>query len=295
LQSLPGKVSLEVSLFNNSTIKHQVNVAKAQLESVSDSAKLDAELLLCFVLNESRVHLITWPDKPLAQNLISQYHTLVNRRAQGEPIAYITGTKEFWSLPFYVAPSTLIPRPDTETLIELVLKEYGEREKVTCLDLGTGTGAIALALAFEKPSWSIDAIDFNLEAIRLAKKNAANLDLSHVNIYRSDWFKSVALETKFDIIVSNPPYISENDEHISQGDVRFEPLSALIAANDGLADIAHIAKTSLAHLTEDGVIFFEHGYNQGSMVRDLLESFGFNDAKTVKDLNGQDRITWAKR
>ncbi|MGB0936857.1 MAG: peptide chain release factor N(5)-glutamine methyltransferase [Colwellia sp.] len=279
----------------STTIKQLITSAKIQLESVSDSAKLDAELLLCFVLNESRVYLITWPDKPLSKSIVSQYNTLVNRRAQGEPIAYITGTKEFWSLPFYVAPSTLIPRPDTETLIELVLEEYGEREKVNCLDLGTGTGAIALALASEKPSWNIDAIDFSEEAVGLAKRNAEHLGLAHVNIYHSDWFKSVALERKFDIIVSNPPYIAENDEHISQGDVRFEPLSALIADNDGLADIVHIAKISLDYLTKDGVIFFEHGYNQGGLVRDLLKSFGFNYAKTVKDLNGQDRITWAKR
>jgi len=280
-------------LADSATIKSLVEQGKNHLLAMSDSAKLDAELLLCFVLDKSRSYLLTWPDKVIEPLLIEKYQLLVKRRKQGEPIAYITGVKEFWSLPFFVSPSTLIPRPDTETLVELVLEQCALTKKLKCLDLGTGTGAIALALASEKPLWEIDAVDFNESAVTLAKRNAVNLNLAQVNIYQSDWFKGVALNTKFDIIVSNPPYIDENDKHISQGDVRYEPLSALVAPKQGLGDIEHIAKMAKDYLNDGGMIFFEHGFEQATLVQDLLSTSGYKEPKTVKDLNGQDRITWA--
>ncbi len=263
------------------------------LKSCSDSARLDAQILLCFVLNKERSYLLTWPEKELTVTEIEQYITLLSRRNKGEPIAYITETKEFWSLSFKVSPSTLIPRPDTETLIELVLDIYGYNEQVNCLDLGTGTGAIALALAFEMPMWNIQAIDFSADAVALAKYNARQLGLSRVEIYQSDWFSSIKANNKFDVIVSNPPYIDPLDKNLTQGDVRFEPKSALVADDNGLADIKHIAKEAINYLLKEGKIFFEHGFNQGSAVRKILVNLGYHNAQTVTDLNGHDRITWA--
>jgi len=263
------------------------------LSSCSDSAKLDAQILLTFVLDKERSYLLTWPERILDKADEQQYLALLQRRLCGEPIAYIVGVKEFWSLPFKVSPATLIPRPDTETLVELVLDNFGESNELHCLDLGTGTGAIALALASENPSWKIDAIDFSIEAIKLAQENAQDLALTHVNIFQSDWFSAVSTDKKLDLIVSNPPYIDALDENLSQGDVRFEPESALVANDEGLADIKHIAKQALNYLATQGAIFFEHGFEQGKAVRNILTSLGYDNVQTVKDLNGHDRITWA--
>ncbi|MBU2893979.1 peptide chain release factor N(5)-glutamine methyltransferase [Colwellia sp. D2M02] len=276
------------------SIEHLIEHGRAQLDSCSDSAKLDAQLLLCFVLEKERSYLLTWPDKILSQAQSSQYLELLARRINGEPIAYIVGVKEFWSLPFFVSPATLIPRPDTEILIELVLTHYGEKQNLNCLDLGTGTGAIALALASELPSWHIDAIDFSFDAVALAKRNAKALALSQVNIYQSDWFSKVSQSTPFEIIVSNPPYIDGNDENLSVGDVRFEPKSALVANEQGLGDIADITAKAVNYLVPNGALFFEHGFEQGEAVRNILRTAGFNGIETVKDLNGHDRITWGK-
>lgn len=263
------------------------------LKNSSDSAKLDVEILLSFVLDRDRSFLLTWPEHKLSDEQLQQFLPLLVRRIKGEPIAYLTGVKEFWSLSLAVSTSTLIPRPDTETLIETVLEHYHGYYDVDCLDLGTGTGAIALALASENSNWNIDAVDFNEEAVTLAKLNAVNCDLSHVNIFQSDWFSHVAHDKKFNLIVSNPPYIDCNDINLTQGDVRFEPNSALIAQDNGLADIKHIADKSRQFLSKQGRLYFEHGYDQGKAVRHILEYFGFENAQTVQDLNGHDRITWA--
>ena len=274
------------------TIANCITHGQKQLADSSDSAKLDAQILLAFVLNKEHSYLLTWPEKELAKQVEQQYLDLLQRRVLGEPIAYIVGVKEFWSLPFRVSPATLIPRPDTEILVELVLEHYGEIKSLHCLDLGTGTGAIALALASEQPSWEIDAIDFNLDAVKLAKQNAKNLQLTHVNIYQSNWFTAVN-ERKFDVIVSNPPYIDALDENLSQGDVRFEPDSALVANEQGLGDIKHIAQQALNYLSNHGALFFEHGYQQGESVRNILTALGYDNAQTVRDFNGHERITWA--
>ena len=255
-------------------------------------------MLLTLVLGKERSYLLTWTDKTLSFSEERKYLDLLQRRLLGEPIAYIVGVKEFWSLPFKVSPATLIPRPDTETLVELVLDNFGELNELHCLDLGTGTGAIALALASEMPSWKIDAIDYSVDAVKLAKENAQALMLEHVNIFQSDWFSAVndlntKSDTKFDLIVSNPPYIDVLDENLSQGDVRFEPKSALVANEQGLADIKHIAKQAVNYLSTQGAIFFEHGFEQGKAVRNILTRLGYDNAQTVKDLNGHDRITWA--
>jgi len=270
-----------------------IDCAKALLSVSSDSAKLDAQLLLCFVLDKTPSYLLTWPEKLVEQQNLEKFDALLERRIKGEPIAYILGVKEFWSLPFKVSPATLIPRPDTEILIELVLSLFAEKKQYRCLDLGTGTGAIALALASELPTWQIDALDYSDNAVALAKENAEQLNLTQVNIYQSDWFNGVAKNKKFEVIVSNPPYIDIQDENLQQGDVRFEPKSALVADEQGLADIKHIAKVARSYLTVHGAIFFEHGFDQGDSVRTILAELGYQKAETVKDLNNLDRITWA--
>jgi release factor glutamine methyltransferase len=276
----------------NTSIESLLEQGKKLLLPCSDSAKLDAQILLCFVLNKERSYLLTWPEKKLNEQQVNTFVELLSRRTNGEPIAYIVGIKEFWSLPFYVSPATLIPRPDTETLIEVVLEQFGEQPLLRCLDLGTGTGAIALALASELNDWRIDAVDFNEDAVTLAKKNAHNLNLTHVNIYQSDWFSRIEAGKQFHLIVSNPPYIDINDEHLALGDVRFEPESALLAHDKGLADIKHITTVAHRYLAIGGALFFEHGYEQGLPVRTILEKAGYINVVTVKDLNGHDRITW---
>jgi release factor glutamine methyltransferase len=277
----------------NNSIAHWVTCGQEQLAPCSDSAKLDAQILLSFVLDKERVYLLTWPEENLTESTVQRYLALLKRRVSGEPIAYIIGVKEFWSLPFKVSPATLIPRPDTEVLVESVLEHFGELDSIHCLDLGTGTGAIALALASEQPQWQIDAVDFNRDAVKLAKQNAQDLELTQVNIFQSNWFSAVN-EKKFDVIVSNPPYIDASDEHLNQGDVRFEPDSALVADEHGLADIKHIAQQALHFLNTSGALFFEHGFEQGEAVRNILTTLGYENAKTVRDLNGHDRITWGR-
>lgn len=282
-----------LGLVGDKSIANLVNQGQQYLKASSDSAKLDVEILLCCVLDKDRSYLLTWPENIPSDEQLLYFFKLLERRLNGEPIAYITGVKEFWSLPLAVSTSTLIPRPDTETLVELVLEIYKESNNISCLDLGTGTGAIALALASENPTWEIDAVDFNAEAVKLAQLNAKNCKLAGVNIFQSDWFSQVDPHKKFDLIVSNPPYIDCEDINLRQGDVRFEPSSALIASDNGLGDIKHIAASARRYLTSQGQLFFEHGFDQGIAVRSILLNLGFEKAQTRQDLNGLDRITWA--
>lgn len=274
------------------TIKTLLQASQQRLHDLSDSAKLDCQLLLAKALDKPTSYLLTWPEKTLTETQVEYFDCLFIRRLNGEPIAYILQEKEFWSLTLKVAPSTLIPRPDTETLVELVLNNHTENE-LSCLDLGTGTGAIALALASEKNQWQVDAIDFNVDAVELAKENAKTHQLTHVNIYQSDWFHSVDKSKKFNVIVSNPPYIDEQDHHLIEGDVRFEPLSALVAKQKGLADINHIAEQALPYfVAEGGAIYFEHGFEQAEQVQNILVNLGYQKVLTVKDLSGNNRITY---
>jgi release factor glutamine methyltransferase len=280
-------------LIGDNSIANLTSQGQQLLAEISDSAKLDAEILLSLVLKKTRSYLYTWPEKKLSDEQLHEFIKLLSRRAEGEPIAYITGIKEFWSLPFAVSKATLIPRPDTETLVELVLELYPDNKVITCLDLGTGTGAIALALASEKAMWKIDAIDFNPDAVALAQRNAQALNLAQVDIYQSDWFKGVSKNTKFDIIVSNPPYIDSDDINLSHGDVRFEPKSALVSSEQGLADIKHIANKARCFLNTEGKLFFEHGFEQGHAVRTILTDLGYKNVQSKQDLNGHERISWA--
>jgi len=265
----------------------------AELQAASDSANLDVELLLAHVLEKDRAYLFTWPEKNLSADQCAKFEKLLARRVTGEPIAYILGLWEFWSLPLRVNSSTLIPRPDTELLVELALARL-PKTSAQILDLGTGTGAIALALASENSVWAIQALDFSADACELAESNRQQLNLPNVRVRQSHWFSvfdAAPEQTQFDLIVSNPPYIDKNDRHLTEGDLRFEPLSALVAESAGLADFQHIATAAPAYLTAAGWLLFEHGCDQAAAVQAILIQAGFSHVQTQQDLNGLDRVT----
>ena len=269
----------------------------SQLASVSDSPRLDIEIFLTHILQKNRTYLFTWPEKELTEDQANQFNQFFSRRLTGEPVAHIIGRREFWSLPLIVNNSTLIPRPDTELLVEAALGLFSEDESDQTrrlLDLGTGTGAIVLALANEKKSWQCVGVDKEIAAVELAEKNRARFDLNNVKILQSDWFSALASEAAFDIIVSNPPYIDPTDKHLQEGDVRFEPLSALIADKKGLADLELIITKSPKYLTENGWLLVEHGHDQGAAVRDLFTANHFDDVNTFRDFGRNERVTVGK-
>ncbi|MGV6815800.1 MAG: peptide chain release factor N(5)-glutamine methyltransferase [Thiotrichales bacterium] len=255
----------------------------------SDSPRLDAELLLAHVLGQPRSYLYTWPERKPESAQVQQYHALIARRQRGEPIAYLLNQREFWSLELSVNPSVLIPRPETELLIETLLSRALPAE-TELLDLGTGSGAIALALAKERPGWRITATDSSQEALATAQDNARRLGLNRISFLCGHWFEALA-EQQFDIIVSNPPYIAAADPHLKTGDVRFEPLSALSAGIDGLNDLREIIKKAPAHLKSRGLLIVEHGYDQGAEVAALFAGSGFDSIASLKDLGGRSRAT----
>jgi release factor glutamine methyltransferase len=272
-----------------STIAEVLQWAYSQLAATSESAHIDAEALLLHCLNKNRSFLYTWPERQLTSDQFKAYSQMIDKRQKGTPVAHIIGEREFWSLPFIVDDSTLIPRPDTEILVETALN-LSVRHNAKVLDLGTGTGAIALSLASERPKWRITAIDNVLEAVELAKANRGNLNLPDVEIIQSDWFSAVE-QRDFDLIVSNPPYIDEADEHLHLGDVRFEPQSALTAGNEGYADLFYIAAQAREYLLPGGYLLLEHGYEQAIKVRKKLIELGYKNVATVRDFGSNDRCT----
>lgn len=265
-----------------------VNLAVARLSS-SDSAKRDAEILLQHITGQSRTFIFAFAETELKAIELTALELLLQRREQGEPISYLIGEREFWSLPLFVSPATLIPRPDTECLVEQALLRL-PKENCQVLDLGTGTGAIALALATERTESTIIGVDFNPDAVSLAKRNQQRLTIKNVQFLQSDWFSSLSSQ-HFDMIVSNPPYIDESDYHLRQGDVRFEPLTALVADNQGLSDLAHIVSESKAYLKHQGWLLVEHGWQQGAAVRELFKQCGYSHIETCLDYGGRDRIS----
>jgi|TARA_R110001606_G_scaffold13843_1_gene59360 release factor glutamine methyltransferase len=274
------------------TIESAVSRATLLLQSSSDSAKLDAQVLLLDVLQKPRSYLFSWPEQKLTPQQQQLFESYCQRRLTGEPVAHITGTREFWSLPLQVNPTTLIPRPDTETLVEYTLSlPLPVAAKV--LDLGTGTGAIALALASEMPLWQITGVDRVTDAVALANTNKQRLGFINVDFVQSDWFSQVTAQ-KFDLIVSNPPYIEYDDIHLNQGDVRFEPLSALVADDDGMADIKYIITQARNFLTSNGYLVIEHGYQQSTKVHSFFAQMAYTNILTVKDLANNDRVTLAQ-
>jgi release factor glutamine methyltransferase len=274
------------------TLQQALRWGQAQLPN-SDSARLDAEVLLAFALQKTRVYLYTWPEAQLEGAAHTTFTQLINVRASGQPIAYLTGTQEFWSLPLLTNRHTLIPRADTELLVELALNLL-PAAPLRALDLGTGTGAIALALASERPQWQLTGTDRVPDAVELARANAKQLGLHNVAFWQSDWFAALTGEP-YDVIVSNPPYIDAADPHLTQGDVRFEPSSALTAPRAGMADIEHIAQQAGAHLNTGGWLLLEHGWQQGSAVRDCLTAAGLVAVATHRDIAGRDRATLGQK
>lgn len=271
-------------------IQQALRHAGKALAPMSDSARIDAEVLLCHVLQCNRAYLYTYNDKELSKEVLLAYEQLVLLRQQGQPIAYLTGKQEFWSLPLKVNSHCLIPRPATEKLVEICLELIHETSHIKLLDLGTGSGAIALALASERPNWEITACDKSAECINIAKANAETLDLNHIQFLTSHWYSNIN-ETQFDVIVSNPPYIAEDDPHLHQGDVRFEPESALIAANQGLEDIETISQQASAHLKPGGILIVEHGYQQKNEVAALFKKAGFKQIRCWQDDEKHERIS----
>ncbi|VAY02270.1 Release factor glutamine methyltransferase [Arsenophonus endosymbiont of Aleurodicus dispersus] len=259
----------------------------------SDSAKRDAEILLQYITVKTRTFLIAFNETELTTKQQQQLEYLLDRRAKGEPIAYLVEEKEFWSLPIKVSPVTLIPRADTECLVERALQFLSEKQGVKILDFGTGTGAVALALASEYPQAQIVGVDISDAAIELAQLNANNLVMNNVIFCKSNWFTSLPIQ-QFDMIVSNPPYIDEYDPYLKQGDVRFEPKTALISANHGLADIKLIIEQSCNYLTNNGWLLLEHGWLQGRQVRQLFYYNNYQQVVTFKDYGGNSRITAGK-
>ena len=267
----------------------QLLKSAVQLNHCSETPAVDCELLLCHVLDVERSYLKTWPDRELNSADQEQFQQLLERRMQGEPVAYLIGTQGFWTLDLNVSPDTLIPRPETELLVEAALElELPEKSKV--LDLGTGTGAIALALASERSQWQISAVDLMPNAVQLASANCQRHQLDNVEIFQSRWFTEIPAQ-RFDLIVSNPPYIEDGDIHLTQGDVRFEPASALVSGSDGLDDLRLLIAESVDYLADGGWLIVEHGYQQGPAVRELFKQTGFAQVETRQDLNDLERIT----
>lgn len=273
------------------TFRQWLQQAVSALAS-SESPKRDAEILLQHVAGKARTYILAFDETPLSVSQLDTLAGLLARRANGEPVAHLVGTREFWSLPLFVSPVTLIPRPDTECLVEQALAHLPSTP-CQILDLGTGTGAVALALASERPDCQLTAVDFIADAVVLAKRNAANLGIANITILQSDWFSALNGQ-RFTMIVSNPPYIDEQDEHLAQGDVRFEPKTALVAAEQGLADLAHIIRFGRQHLETGGFMLLEHGWKQGAAVRELFHAAGYQSAETCRDYGDNDRLTLAQ-
>ncbi len=260
----------------------------------SDSARLDAELLLAVALNKPRTWLYTWPEHIPSLPEQHKYLDLLRRRQDGEPIAYLIHRREFYGLELKINHHVLIPRPETETLVECVLQAATGNAQMRIADLGTGSGAVALALAHTMPQARVVATDISGEALTLARENAAALGIDNISFVQGSWLEPLA-DMTFDIIASNPPYIDAQDPHLSEGDVRFEPVPALVSPENGLADIRQIAETGMPNLAKGGRLFFEHGYAQGEAVRAIFSAYGYGDISTVQDLSGQDRVTMGRK
>lgn len=253
-------------------------------------ARLEIQILLCHVLGLPRSWLIGHDRDVLPESSVQAYSALLTHRLVGEPIAYIVGGREFFGLEFLTAPAVLIPRPETELLVELALARIPVNQPCRVLDLGTGSGAIAISLAKNRPLAELVAVDQSQAALSVARENAARLQAPNLRLLQSDWFSALA-DKVFDLIVSNPPYVEAADPHLQQGDVRFEPLSALASGSDGLDDIRRIVAAAPQHLNPGGWLLFEHGYNQGQGCRALLHQHGFMDVETIRDLAGHERVS----
>ncbi len=260
----------------------------------SYDARRDAEILLGHALCKSHAWLYAHGDDEVPDDTADVFRSLSRQRVVGAPIAYLVGHREFWTLDLVVTPAVLIPRPETELLVELALRQIPQGEKVDIADLGTGSGAIALAIARERPRARVIATDTSEEALSVARNNGERLKISNAEFIRSDWFGNLN-RRMFDVIVSNPPYIASNDSHLSQGDLRFEPRSALVSGIDGLDSIREILKNSPKHLKAGGYLMIEHGFDQGESIRTLFSQSGFVEISTSRDVEARERVSGARK
>jgi release factor glutamine methyltransferase len=274
-------------------IQSLLQSAANSLAPYTDSAKLEAEVLLAYALQKPRSYLYTWPQQTIPASAAKTFADLLQRRLNGEPIAYLLQEKEFWSLNLSVSPAVLIPRADTEILVETTLSLLPEHQTLSVADLGTGSGAIAMALASERPHWQIIAVDKSIEALAVAKANAKRLGLNNIRFVLSDWLEAMGSE-KFAAIISNPPYIAAEDPHLDQGDLRYEPKSALVADENGYADLQKIISTAPKHLLPEGYLLLEHGYQQAPTVRQLMQMAGYQAIMHGYDLANIARITYGQ-
>ncbi len=271
-------------------LQQTLQQASQKLSDSSTSATLDAQLLLSHILHCNSAHLLAWPEKKLHEEQLSKYQQLIAQRQQGHPVAHLTGCREFWSLNFSVNNSTLIPRPESETLVEYILHKFSHRENIKLIDMGTGTGAIAISIATEKPGWKVFASEFSTDALQLATNNSHKHQTKNITFIHSNWFSNIE-QKDFDIIVSNPPYIANHDPHLLTGDVRYEPASALRAGVIGMDDIEHICLYAKNYLAKNGYLVIEHGYDQKQQVADCFAKNSFTQIEQRKDLSGHDRMT----
>jgi len=284
----------------HSQLKNAQNLLKNNTQNHSDSPQIDCEILLCFILKKNRAYLYSHPEKILNPDQINLFNYLISERMKGQPIAYLTGYREFWSLDFYINPDVLIPRADTEILIQAVLDHASQGQSpakiLNIADFGTGSGIIAITLASERPDWRIIGLDISPQALKLAQKNAEKNKIKNISFIESSWGeKLLEQDLLLDLIVSNPPYLSQTDPHLSQGDLRFEPPGALISGKSGLEDFEIIINQAKKLLKPgSGQIFFEHGFNQARDIFNLLTQAGFKNIQTIQDLNNLDRVTFAQ-
>jgi release factor glutamine methyltransferase len=278
---------------DNQSIESLLRAAQQLLQTSSDSPRLDVEILLAHTLKQSRTYLRTWPQQLITAEQAAHFHDLLSRRANGEPIAYLTGQRDFWDMTLAVSPDTLIPRPETERLVELALEKIPADASWHIADLGTGSGAIALAIARERPHCHLLATDLSVAALDIAHHNAQRLGVRNIRFSSGHWFAPLAGE-QFQLIVSNPPYIHPDDPHLRQGDLRFEPPSALQSGADGLADIRIICDQARQHLQPPGWLLLEHGYDQGPAVQELLSTLGYTQVSVYEDLAHNERVSAGK-
>lgn len=272
-------------------IQDAANLGKT-LGVVPSSARIEIQCLLQHSLNVTRAWLLAHPEHRPNKSEQTHYHDLLQRRLKGEPVAYLLGEREFFGLMFRVTAATLIPRPETELLVELALQRISPHQDLhRILDLGTGSGAIALALAHTCPNAKVFGCDISPAALSIAQANKQRLAIANTVFIHSDWFKAITAGQKFSIIVSNPPYIASGDPHLTQGDIFFEPVSALVSGNDGLRDILHITAHAPDYLEPGGWLLLEHGYNQATQVRELLQKAGFKQVFSAFDLAGIERVS----
>ena len=272
------------------TIKHALQQATARLKTTSSTPRIDAETLLLHTLKNTRAFLYAHDTDVLNPGVLATFEALIANRSLGVPIAYLTQSKEFWSLPLRVTPATLIPRPETELLVECTLALLAEQQQATILELGTGSGAIAIALAASRPDWHITACDISNDALNIATHNASQCKLNNITWIHSNWFQSIPPQT-FDAIISNPPYLADNDPHLSQEDLRFEPRLALTSGADGLTALSHIIQTAPRYLKSQGCILLEHGYQQTEQVFHLLKTAHFEKLQNWLDLQHHPRVS----